>query len=58
MPDPHSKTKHESHRRKNLIAKHLQEERNGLYKLRVIPPKEKYTRKKLKPKDIDLEETD
>lgn len=44
------------YRHRNPIAKHLMDERDGTFKLRVVAPKDKYRRIKLQPKDINLEE--
>ena len=47
------KNRHKRHRDKNLVAKHLNEERDGLYKLKVIKPKIDYKRKKLNVRNLD-----
>ena len=39
-------------RRRNPIQKHLREEGDGVYRLRVIKPKDNYKRIHLKPRDI------
>lgn len=50
----------DKYRPKNPIAKNLMDEREGIYRLKVVPPKERYKRTKLHPKDItnlkDLDE--
>lgn len=34
------------------------DEREGIYRLKAVPPKERYKRHKLHPKDINLNEED
>jgi len=46
----------DTYRPRNPIAKHLMDEREGIYRLKTVPPKERYKRKHLRPKDINLEE--
>lgn len=48
----------DKYRPRNPIAKHLMDEREGIYHLKTVPPKERYRRHKLHPKDINLEEAD
>lgn len=48
----------DKYRPRNPIAKHLMDEREGIYRLKTVPPKERYRRQKLHPKDITLEEAD
>lgn len=50
----------DKYRPRNPVAKNLMDEREGIYRLKVVPPKERYKRIKLHPKDItnlkDLDE--
>ncbi len=52
------KERHRRHRERNLIAKHLREQRDGIYRLRVVKPKTDYVRQKISVKDININEYD
>ena len=56
----HFKKKLKKAKNINLMAKHLNEEREGLYRLKVEKPKVEYKRKKLNIRNLDeyTEETE
>jgi hypothetical protein len=53
MKDIDPKELHKLHRQKNIIAKHLKDERDGLYRLKVIPKRTKYKRERITPKNME-----
>ena len=53
MTSEEERVRHFERRKRNIIAKELRQ--NKSFKLRTIPPKEKYKRIKLDPRNIEVE---